>query len=101
MKTGLYVHVPFCIKKCNYCDFNSYSGIFDMQDAYFEKLYADTESLYRLDQLSGGGGMGKEELDPLPATAVALLTALAVAWVLIIIYFVAGVIKKKKEKGRV
>jgi len=72
-----------------------------VDDAYFEKLYADTESLYRLDQLSGGGGMGKEELGPLPATAVALLSALAAAWVLIIIYFAAGVIKKKKDQGRV
>ena len=73
----------------------------NVDDAYFEKLYADTESLYRLDQLSGGGGMGKEELGPLPTTAVALLSALAAAWVLIIIYFVAGVIKKKKDAGRV
>lgn len=24
--TGLYIHIPFCIKKCNYCDFNSQSG---------------------------------------------------------------------------
>ncbi|MFH1824976.1 MAG: radical SAM family heme chaperone HemW [Candidatus Firestonebacteria bacterium] len=21
---GIYIHIPFCIKKCNYCDFNSY-----------------------------------------------------------------------------
>ena len=24
---GLYIHIPFCLTKCNYCDFNTYSGI--------------------------------------------------------------------------
>lgn len=23
---GVYVHIPFCAKKCGYCDFNAYSG---------------------------------------------------------------------------
>ncbi|MBQ8344513.1 MAG: radical SAM family heme chaperone HemW [Clostridia bacterium] len=23
MNTGLYIHIPFCVKKCNYCDFYS------------------------------------------------------------------------------
>ncbi len=26
---GCYVHIPFCVKKCAYCDFNSYSGYGD------------------------------------------------------------------------
>ncbi|KDR95055.1 oxygen-independent coproporphyrinogen-3 oxidase [Peptoclostridium litorale DSM 5388] len=24
MDAGLYVHIPFCVKKCSYCDFNSF-----------------------------------------------------------------------------
>ena len=35
---GIYVHVPFCVKKCNYCDFNSYSDIWEYEDAYFDAL---------------------------------------------------------------
>ncbi|MDD6189429.1 MAG: extracellular solute-binding protein [Clostridiales bacterium] len=71
-----------------------------VDDAYFERLYSETSALYRLDQLDGGGGFGKEELGPLPATAVVLLAALAVAWVLIILYVCVGAIKKKKGRGR-
>ncbi len=29
MDIGCYVHIPFCVKKCAYCDFNSYSGYTD------------------------------------------------------------------------
>ena len=31
---GCYVHIPFCVRKCAYCDFNSYSGY---TDAHIEK----------------------------------------------------------------
>ena len=33
---GIYIHIPFCVHKCNYCDFNSYAGMEDMFDAYFD-----------------------------------------------------------------
>jgi oxygen-independent coproporphyrinogen-3 oxidase len=35
---ALYVHVPFCAKKCDYCDFASYPGREDAWDAYFSAL---------------------------------------------------------------
>ena len=43
MELGIYVHIPFCIKKCDYCDFISYSNCFDMQERYVEKLLEEIE----------------------------------------------------------
>lgn len=35
--TAAYIHIPFCAKKCGYCDFNAYSGYKDGT----KKRYAD------------------------------------------------------------
>ncbi len=67
-----------------------------IDDAYFEKLYSDVRALYRLDQIrvGGTGSAEKAELGPLPTESVILLSALAVAWVLIGLYVLIG--KKRK-----
>ena len=45
---SLYVHLPWCIKKCPYCDFNSHEFRGDdarsAQDAYVDALLADLEA---------------------------------------------------------
>ena len=42
---SLYVHLPWCIKKCPYCDFNSHEATGDMpEQRYIDALIADLES---------------------------------------------------------
>ena len=37
----LYVHFPFCVQKCRYCDFASRSGLEGRMDEYVDALLAD------------------------------------------------------------
>jgi oxygen-independent coproporphyrinogen-3 oxidase len=37
------VHVPFCVKRCWYCDFNAYSDLDDIAPAYMAALARDAE----------------------------------------------------------
>jgi multiple sugar transport system substrate-binding protein len=68
-----------------------------VDEAYIQEQYADVTSLYRLDQLGGNASGDSTGLGPLPATAVALLVTLGVAWVLIGIY-VIGILIYGKNK---
>jgi oxygen-independent coproporphyrinogen III oxidase len=43
MQTALYVHFPFCIRKCLYCDFNSRAGADIPQTAYVDALVREME----------------------------------------------------------
>lgn len=38
MKTAIYVHAPFCLQRCTYCDFNTYSGLLSLRLEYVDVL---------------------------------------------------------------
>jgi multiple sugar transport system substrate-binding protein len=66
-----------------------------VDEAFLSKLETDMVSLYRLDQFDAVT-VGRQELGPLPSTAVALLGALGVAWVCIGCAYLLGRRKAKK-----
>jgi len=39
----LYIHIPFCARKCAYCDFVSYAGCQDKMTAYVDALIREME----------------------------------------------------------
>ena len=59
---GLYVHIPFCLKKCNYCDFCSFDKLDDIsRKAYISALIKEIKSYKTtpkkaLDTIFFGGG---------------------------------------------
>lgn len=38
---GVYVHIPFCQVRCGYCDFNTYTGLSDVQETYADVVIAE------------------------------------------------------------
>lgn len=41
---GLYIHIPFCMKKCDYCDFLSAAATDEVKKEYFEALLTEINS---------------------------------------------------------
>ena len=71
----------------------------NVDGAYFEKLYDDVVSLYRLDQLGRNGAGGGEADGPLPGTAVALLVGIASVWVLMGAYLLTEYLRKRSRSS--
>ena len=44
----LYLHIPFCIKKCDYCDFLSGPSTRAGQEAYIYALLREMEAVQRI-----------------------------------------------------
>ncbi|MBR2668035.1 MAG: radical SAM family heme chaperone HemW [Oscillospiraceae bacterium] len=42
---GLYIHIPFCRSKCDYCDFYSLAGAGDQMDAYGRALLRQMDAM--------------------------------------------------------
>lgn len=59
---SLYIHIPFCEKKCYYCDFSSYGGKKHLIDDYIKSLkeeivlYKSVLDDYKISTIFFGGG---------------------------------------------
>ena len=59
---GLYIHIPFCAKKCTYCDFYSLPGAESQMDDYVNALQIHLAEMapfsagYLVDTVYFGGG---------------------------------------------
>lgn len=59
---GIYVHIPFCKKKCDYCDFISFANKEECEGKYVEALCKDIinekakASNYEVNTVYFGGG---------------------------------------------
>lgn len=58
----LYFHIPFCVKKCSYCDFLSAPASREQQEAYMDALFCELKGkakryrAYRVTSVFVGGG---------------------------------------------
>ncbi len=59
-KIGIYVHIPFCKRKCKYCDFVSFDNKIELQQKYINAVLDEIESCdkigFKVNTIYFGGG---------------------------------------------
>lgn len=76
-----------------------------VDDAFIDDLFKKMVNLYRLDQINvqgaeEGGETQREDLGPLPDTAVALLAGLVIVWLGIIAYVTGDWLRQRRRAQR-
>ncbi|OAI44483.1 hypothetical protein AYO38_02140 [bacterium SCGC AG-212-C10] len=72
---AVYVHIPFCIVKCGYCDFNAYAGLDHLKPSYQQAVvseigrYRELLSTREVTSIAFGGGTPGE----VPAADIAAM----------------------------
>lgn len=58
MSFGIYIHIPYCLSKCNYCDFHSQGGNQQILDQYIQQVLLQLQKYQnrRPDTVYFGGG---------------------------------------------
>lgn len=65
----LYIHIPFCHRRCAYCDFNTYANMDDRMEAYVDALCAELAMLADMPPApplapAAGPGLTRADLRP-------------------------------------
>ena len=59
-KIGIYVHIPFCKRKCKYCDFISFDNKINVQEKYINSVLNEIENCdkvgFKVNTIYFGGG---------------------------------------------
>jgi putative oxygen-independent coproporphyrinogen III oxidase len=83
---GIYVHVPFCLTRCGYCDFNAYAGVDHLSSRYVAALLREAElaapaweGVEVVSVFLGGGTPTTLEVADLKALLARLRSSFAVA----------------------